>query len=137
MMDFEAAVEFQKVQYRPYCGVRYIFNSLPDFGLGPNDAELMLKERGQVSTGNIAVLINSGSKHSPTVFFEPIRIIGATAKKRNSKRGTAYNHCKKNLMKVVGENDSLPFNISESQSLPVSTSNAAPLNTHATVAPDR
>src|SRR6266851_3104728 len=53
---------------------------------------VIIKEGGQMTTGNIATLVDGRRQHGAAMFAIPKRIIGATSKKRYAQRSACNYH---------------------------------------------
>jgi hypothetical protein len=64
----------------PDSRVAYFINITNEFGYRVNYTVLVLEERRQVTTGNIAVFVYSSPKNGSAILSKPYRIISATTK---------------------------------------------------------
>jgi len=103
MMDLDPAIYFQVAQDLTDRRMLYFLRALAVLDPGVDQPDSVLEERWQITAREIAVLVNRGSKHRPTVITVPAGIVRATAEERNAKWGSAYNHSVPFLIESSGE----------------------------------
>ena len=80
-MNFEPFVTSSPAKNGAYRRVLNLIHMLDILDTGIDDAVFVFKERGKMTTTDIAILVNRGSQYYSTMLLVPSRVIGATAEK--------------------------------------------------------
>ena len=81
VVDFNAAVHFQKAQRLARGRMLDLVQPLAVFNLGIHHADAVLEKRRQIAAGQVAILVDGRRQHRAAVLAIPRRIIRAAAKK--------------------------------------------------------
>src|SRR3989344_4667075 len=81
MVDLETGIALHVAQHGTNRWMLDLVDRFAVFDFRIHDAELMLEERGQVATADIAILVYGCGQHDTTVFLVPGCVIGSPSKK--------------------------------------------------------
>src|SRR5262245_13643928 len=92
VVQLQAALEAEVLEDRAHDRMSKLIDGGACLDLAINQANAVLEERGQVTAGEIAVLVDAGRQHSAAMAPVPRRVVGAAAKEGNAKRRPADDH---------------------------------------------
>ena len=93
MVDLETLGQIGVAKCLANSGVLDFVDFFDHLGSGVHNSRVVLEKGREFSTRQVRVLIDAGGKHHSHFLVIPGRIVGSTAKKRNSKRSSTDNHC--------------------------------------------
>jgi hypothetical protein len=91
-MKLNSPVNIKEFQGCPNGGVADLVHGLARFDFPIDNPKPVFEKGREIAAGQITEFIDSGGQHSPAMGPVPAGVIGSSTQKRNSERGSTYDH---------------------------------------------